>query len=139
MFTEGLVARLNRKRNDVFDDHGHTNGLVTRPILFLNVTTEFAPGSSGAPIVDESGNVVAQVASIADAGEPDSTEQNAPASPSVPVRFCTAAEELLRLVNPGLKEPLPAHPKPKPEPEKRRKQNSAAGTSVHHRHIPSPG
>ena len=97
MFTQGMVARVNRKRNEVLDEHGHTNGLLTRPILFLNVTAEFAPGSSGAPVVDEAGNVVAQVASIADAGEPPIGNTNAPPSPSVPVRFCTATEEILRL------------------------------------------
>ncbi len=97
MFTQGVVARVNRKRNEVLDEHGHTNGLLTRPILFLNVTAEFAPGSSGAPVADDAGNVVAQVASIADAGEPDIANTNAPPSPSVPVRFCTAAEEILRL------------------------------------------
>jgi S1-C subfamily serine protease len=97
MFTQGMVARVNRKRNEVLDEHGQTNGLLTRPILFLNVTAEFAPGSSGAPIVDEAGNVVAQVASIADAGEPPVGNTNAPPSPSVPVRFCTATEEILRL------------------------------------------
>jgi S1-C subfamily serine protease len=97
MFTQGMVARVNLKRNEVLDEHGHTNGLFTRPILFLNVTAEFAPGSSGAPIVDETGNVVAQVASIADAGEPSAVNTNAPPSPSVPVRFCTATEEILRL------------------------------------------
>jgi serine protease Do len=101
MFTQGMVARLNRKCNEVLDEHGHTNGLLTRPILFLNVTAEFAPGSSGAPIVDEAGNVVAQVASIADAGEPPIGNTNAPPSPSVPVRFCTAAEEILRLTQPN--------------------------------------
>jgi hypothetical protein len=101
MFTQGMVARLNRKRNEVLDEHGHTNGLLTRPILFLNVTTEFAPGSSGAPIVDDAGNVVAQVASIADAGESDIGNTNTPPSPSVPVRFCTAAEEILRLTRPN--------------------------------------
>jgi S1-C subfamily serine protease len=106
MFTQGMVARVNRKRNEVLDEHGHTNGLLTRPILFLNVTAEFAPGSSGAPVVDEAGNVVAQVASIADAGEPPVGNTNAPPSPSVPVRFCTAAEELLRLAQPSL---LAAH------------------------------
>jgi len=95
--TQGMVARLNRKRNEMLDEHGHTNGLLTRPILFLNVTAEFAPGSSGAPVVDEAGNVVAQVASIADAGEPPVGNTNAPPSPSVPIRFCTAAEEILRL------------------------------------------
>ena len=97
MFTQGLVARVNRKRNELLDEHGHTNGLLTRPILFLNVTAEFAPGSSGAPMVDEGGNVVGQVASIADAGEPPVGNTNAPPSPSVPIRFCTATEEILRL------------------------------------------
>jgi serine protease Do len=97
MFTQGMVARVNRKRNEVLDEHGQTNGLLTRPILFLNVTAEFAPGSSGAAIADEAGNVVGQVASIADAGEPPLGTTNAPPSPSVPVRFCTATEEILRL------------------------------------------
>ena len=104
MFTQGVVARVTCLRNEALDAHGQTNGLLTRPILSLNVTTEFAPGSSGAPIVDESGNVVAQVSSITDAGEPEPGAENAPASPSVPVRFCTAAEELLLLTNPRLEE-----------------------------------
>jgi hypothetical protein len=95
MFSQGMVARLNRRPNDVVDEHGHTNGLMTRPILFLNVTAEFAPGSSGAAMVDEAGNVVGQVASIADAGEPpEAGATNAPISPSVPIRFCTASEEI---------------------------------------------
>ena len=96
-FTQGMVSRLNRRRNDVIDEHGHTNGLLTRPVLLLNVTAEFAPGSSGAPITDDAGNVVGQVASIADAGEPGIGDTNAPPSPSVPVRFCIATEEILRL------------------------------------------
>jgi len=97
MFSQGTVARVNIRRNEVLDEKGQTNGVLTRPILCLNVTTEFAPGSSGAPVVDEEGNVVGQVASIADAGEPPVGETNAPPSPSVPVRFCTATEEILRL------------------------------------------
>jgi len=103
MFTQGMVARVNLKRNEVLDEHGHTNGLLTRPILFLNVTAEFAPGSSGAPIADEAGNVVAQVASIADAGEPEMGNTNGPPSPSVAVRFCTASEEILRLARPEVR------------------------------------
>ena len=101
MFTQGMVARVNLKRNEGFDEHGRTNGVLTRPILFLNVTAEFAPGSSGAPIADEDGNVVGQVASIADAGETEVGTTNAPPSPSVPVRFCTATEEILRLTQPN--------------------------------------
>lgn len=100
MFSQGMVARLVRTRNEVLDDHGSTNGVMSRPILLLNITAEFAPGSSGAPIVDEAGNVVGQVASIADAGEVDSEEKDQPRSPSVPVRFGTAAEEILRLAPP---------------------------------------
>ena len=123
MFTEGMVARLNRRPNDVLDEHGKSNGQYTRPILFLNVTAEFAPGSSGAPIVDEAGNVVAQVASIADAGEPDTGDEHAAPSPSVPVRFCTATEEILRLTEPGLSiashavKPKTAHPKKERKPK----------------------
>jgi S1-C subfamily serine protease len=105
MFTQGMVARLNRKRNEVLDEHGHTNGVLTRPILFLNVTAEFAPGSSGAAIADEAGNVVGQVASIADAGEPPIGNTNAPPSPSVPVRFCTATDEILLLTRPNTPPP----------------------------------
>ena len=99
MFTQGMVARLNRRPNDVYDEDGKTNGLQTRPILFLNVTAEFAPGSSGAAIVDEAGNAVGQVASIADAGEPRREDDNEPPSPSVPIRFCTATEEILKLTD----------------------------------------
>src|SRR5207249_1619182 len=70
MFSEGLVARVTRGRTDALDEQGNTNGVLTRPILSLNVTAGFAPGSTAAPIVDGAGNVVGQVASITDAGEP---------------------------------------------------------------------
>jgi serine protease Do len=96
-FTQGMVSRVNRHRNDVVDEHGHTTNVLTRPILLLNVTAEFAPGSSGAPVTDDAGNVVGQAASIADAGEPGLGDTNAPPSPSVAVRFCVASEEILRL------------------------------------------
>jgi hypothetical protein len=104
MFTEGMVSRVNRRRDDALDDHGRSNGLLTRPVLFLNITAEFAPGSSGAPIVDEAGNVLGQVASIADAGDIGIPDYDNPPSPSVPVRFCTASEEILRLTDPSLEE-----------------------------------
>ncbi len=116
MFTGGMVARVNMRRDEALDEHGQTNGLLTRPILYLNVTAEFAPGSSGAPIADEAGNVVGQVSSIAESGEPSNGDDKNAASPSVPVRFCVAAEEIARLTNPHLKaEPLVENSRPLPQ------------------------
>ena len=102
MFTQGLVSRLNRRTNADTDQNGQPNSIPSRPVLLLNITAEFAPGSSGAPVVDPCGNVVGQVDSIADAGEAASDDENQPPSPSVPIRFCTATEEILRLANPNL-------------------------------------
>jgi serine protease Do len=102
MFTSGMVARLNQRRDEAMDAQGHTNGLLTRPLLYLNITAEFAPGSSGAPIVDEAGNVVAQVSSIAEAGDPQAGDENTAPAPSVPLRFCISAREILGLADPDL-------------------------------------
>ena len=105
---------------------------IDAPSLFLNVTAEFAPGSSGAPVVDDAANVVAQVASIADAGEPGLGDTNAPPSPSVPVRFCTATEEILRLTKPAAQKSDAASPKAKskktlkPDPARNPKATSSA-------------
>jgi hypothetical protein len=116
MFTGGMVARVNLRRDEAVDEKGQTNGLMTRPILYLNVTAEFAPGSSGAPMVDESGNVVGQVSSIAESGEPSNGDTNNAPSPSVPVRFCVAAEEIARLTNPRLKyQPVVENSRPLPQ------------------------
>ena len=102
MFSEGIVARVNRRRDVAVDAFGNTNGLMTRPMLYLNITAEFAPGSSGAAIVDESGNVVGQVSSISEAGEPEKGDENTAPSPSVPIRFCIASEEIAGLADPDL-------------------------------------
>lgn len=123
MFTQGLVARLNRRTNADTDEVTQGTAPKSRPILLLNITAEFAPGSSGAPVVDVCGNVVGQVASIADAGEAPSDEDNQAASPSVAVRFCTATEELLQLTNPNLAQESNSpsiRPAKKPKPKVRK-------------------
>src|SRR5689334_18154591 len=61
MFTQGMIARVNRRRDELPSERDSSKSTLTRPLLFLNVTAEFAPGSSGAAIVDESANVVGQV------------------------------------------------------------------------------
>src|SRR5262249_3837212 len=112
MFTQGMVARLNRRRDELPDDRDPIKSILSRPLLFLNVTAEFAPGSSGAAIVDESANVVGQVSSIAELGEPGSGDETNGPAPSVPIRFCVAASEIQRLTNPHLKpEPIVAAPR----------------------------
>jgi hypothetical protein len=108
-----MIARVNERSSSEPDEHGRVTGALGRPVLLLNITAEFAPGSSGAAVVDTYGNVVGQVASIADAGESPDGDQNKAASPSVPIRFCTASEEILRLTNPSLvKESRPGGLKP---------------------------
>src|SRR5262249_33600255 len=101
MFTQGLVARVSRSADLQKDEARHSKATHSRPVLLLTIPAEFAPGSSGAPVVDTCGNVVAQVASIADAGESASGDDDQPARPSVPIRFCTASEEILRLLSPN--------------------------------------
>ncbi len=103
MFSEGMVARVNRRRDELPDDADTNKTALTRPLLFLNVTAEYAPGSSGAPIVDESANVVGQVSSIAELGEPTSGDDTNAPSPSVAIRFCIASEEMMHLANTNLK------------------------------------
>jgi len=111
LFSEGIEARLMRSREvmSAFDPEGAST-VKARASLYLNVTAEFSPGSSGGPIVDEAGNVLAQVQSIANNVETDGTTTNT-ASMFVggPVRYCVASEEILRLMHPpaGYRTPKP--------------------------------
>src|SRR5208282_2291157 len=36
MFTQGMVSRLNSRRDEAVDERGQTNGALTRPVLLLN-------------------------------------------------------------------------------------------------------
>ncbi|MBI3881706.1 MAG: trypsin-like peptidase domain-containing protein [Verrucomicrobia bacterium] len=99
LFSEGMVARVHLM-HDVLGADGADDKpeRASRPILCLNITADFAPGSSGGPVVDEAGNVVALVQSIANFVDDDGKG----ASPLVvgPVRYCVSAEEIVRLTQP---------------------------------------
>lgn len=110
LFSEGIVARLMRSREvmSAFEPDGQRTTRA-RPTLYVNVTAEFSPGSSGGPIVDEAGNVLAQVQSIANNVESDGTTNTEGMFVGGPVRYCVAAEEILRLTQPpaGYRAPAP--------------------------------
>ena len=93
MFTEGLLSRyfINREEAET--------GKIVRPSLYINVTAEYSPGSSGAPVVDECGNVVGQVESITASWETEPGEKGKSVSASygMPLRACVAAEEIAKL------------------------------------------
>jgi hypothetical protein len=110
LFSEGIVARLMRSRDimSIFEPDGERTAR-TRATLYLNVTAEFSPGSSGGPIVDEAGNVLAQVQSIMSNVEEGDTNKAVGAFVGGPVRYCVAAGEILRLTEPpaGYRAPAP--------------------------------
>jgi peroxiredoxin len=120
MFTEGIVARVMRSRevNSAEEPDG-TPRPEGRPTLYVNVTAEFSPGSSGGPIVDGLGNVVAQVQSVAAGLESDGRTDSTNAFVSGPVRYCVAAEEILRLTRPpdGYAAPAPLAQPPGFQPD----------------------
>jgi thiol-disulfide isomerase/thioredoxin len=95
MFSQGIVARVSRS-STMQQDEDAVEQPKSRPTLTLEVTSEYSPGSSGGPIADENGNVVAQVNLIStDTGTDHGT------SGIVTARTATAAEEILRLATPA--------------------------------------
>jgi len=110
MFTSGQVARVSRDRWD--KKH--------QPALHLEVTAEYCPGSSGGPVTDAAGNVVAQVSSINNY-DGFSSGDGKSVNGIVSARTCTAAEELALLLAAGENEAVPL---PSPEQRKRRRARS---------------
>jgi serine protease Do len=109
MFTSGMVSRFFINHEDP------DTGEKLKPSLYLNVTTEYSPGSSGGPIVDDRGNVIAQVESItASLEEEDGDEKDRKVTTSygMPIRSCVSAEEIAKLIRPSdpvaAKAPSPA-------------------------------
>jgi S1-C subfamily serine protease len=94
MFTAGMVSRFFMNHEDA------ETGEKLKPSLYVNVTAEYSPGSSGAPIVDESGNVLGQVESITASLESEEGDKGKTVTSSygMPMRACTSAEEIAKLV-----------------------------------------
>ena len=99
MFTEGMLSRFFINRDAATDGGKPPKKEKLKPSLYINVTTEYSPGSSGAPVVDECGNVVGQVQSITTSIEEEEGEKgkNIATSYGMPLRSCVSAEEIAKL------------------------------------------
>lgn len=109
MFTQGMLSRffINREADDDGDKPAPT--AKVRPSLYINITAEFSPGSSGAPVVDECGNVVGQVQSMTSSVESEEAEKGktVTASYGMPLRSCVSAEEIAKLIRQPAKKVVP--------------------------------
>ena len=92
MFTEGMLSRYFINRDAATDDGKPSKKEKIKPSLYINVTAEYSPGSSGAPVVDECGNVVGQVQSITTSLEREdgSKDTNLTISYGMPLRSCVS-------------------------------------------------
>jgi len=81
------------------------------PVVVMEITAEFAAGSSGSPVLDQFGNVVGHAAATEavfwDEDDPSATNHQ------MTLRIVTVARDVLSLI-----EPLPAAPAPAPAAKK---------------------
>jgi S1-C subfamily serine protease len=99
MFTAGMLSRFFINREPATDGDKPPKKEKVAASLYINITAEYSPGSSGAPVVDECGNVVGQVESITSsiADEKDDDGKNLTTSYGMPLRACVSAEEIAKL------------------------------------------
>ena len=105
MFTAGMLSRFFINREAATDGDKPPPAAKLAPSLYINVTAEYSPGSSGAPVVDECGNVVGQVQSITSSLEEQKGDEgkNVTTSYGMPLRSCVSSEEIAKLVRPAAK------------------------------------
>ena len=103
MFTAGMLSRFFINREPATDGDKPPAKARLAPSLYINVTAEYSPGSSGAPVVDECGNVVGQVESITSSIEDQKGDdgKNVTTSFGMPLRSCVASEEMAKLARPA--------------------------------------
>lgn len=93
-FSEGHVARIIFERRESGE-----------AISFLDVTAEFAPGSSGGPVADAAGNVVGHVSAIAAAPLAEDGEMTD--GSAVVERLCVDGASIMALAREGKNSALP--------------------------------
>jgi S1-C subfamily serine protease len=105
MFTAGMLSRFFINREAATDGDKPAPKTKIAPSLYINITAEYSPGSSGAPVVDECGNVVGQVESITSSLEDEKGDdgKNVTTSYGMPLRSCVASEEIAKLARPPVK------------------------------------
>ncbi len=100
VFTDGAVSRLLQTHRD------------GKPVHSLNVSCAYSPGSSGAPIVDACGNVLAQVDTIESQMLKTNVRESANHEQAWATVFShrtsTAADEIAMLSEPAARMSLPA-------------------------------
>ena len=105
MFTAGMLSRFFINRDAATDGEKPPPKTKIAPSLYINITAEYSPGSSGAPVTDECGNVVGQVESITSSLEDEKGDdgKNVTTSFGMPLRSCVSSEEIRRLTRPATK------------------------------------
>ena len=105
MFTAGMLSRFFINREPATDGGKPPAKAKLAPSLYINITAEYSPGSSGAPVVDECGNVVGQVQSITSSIEDEKGDDGKKVTTSygMPLRSCVSAEEIAKLTRPAVK------------------------------------
>jgi S1-C subfamily serine protease len=102
MFTAGMVSRFFINREAAANGNGVPAKPSVAPSLYLNITAEYSPGSSGAPVVDECGNAIGQVESITSSVEEEKGDKGGSVTTSygMPLRSCVSSEEIAKLARP---------------------------------------
>jgi hypothetical protein len=105
MFTAGMLSRFYINREPATDGDKPPQKAKVAPSLYINITAEYSPGSSGAPVVDECGNVVGQVESITSSLDEEKSDEgkNVTTSYGMPLRSCVSSEEIAKLARPAVK------------------------------------